>query len=171
MNNLIPTTGAGLIIGQWGTAKTFLALDLAASITIPSQERFIDYRIKRHGGVLFIAAEGAGSIGLRWDGVVSDKLGLPVMDDIPAQPFAWIDFRPDLLNNGSAELSPVIEEVAAQMRQRFDCELVMIFIDTVAAAASFEDENDAAQSQKVMDRLHGLPSGPRKNRDRPASLA
>jgi hypothetical protein len=68
IKNLLPETGVALLSGQWGTGKTFVALEIAGSV-LPDTggETFIDYRVKRRGGVLFIAAEGVARIGLRFE--------------------------------------------------------------------------------------------------------
>jgi hypothetical protein len=122
--------------------KTFLALNLAGSV-MWKEEYFIDYRIKRHGGVLFIAAEGAGSIGLRVNVMIARKLGLsPIDDDIPKQPFTWIDLQPNLLRQGATSLIKLVKKANVEMRKRFGVDIVMIFVDTAAAAAAFQDESD-----------------------------
>jgi AAA domain len=151
VKNLLPETGVALISGQWGTGKTYIALELAGAIMLSSQTYFIDYRIKRHGGVLFIAAEGAGSIPLRLQVMLETKF-----DPQGPQPFTWADCLPDLLRYGAQGLIQLAAEAAAGMRERFGCELALIIIDTVAAAAAWSDENDAAQAQKVMNALSAL---------------
>jgi hypothetical protein len=40
------------------------------------------------------------------------------------------------------------------MKEKFGVDLALIIIDTMSAAAGFENENDAAQGQQVMDVLH-----------------
>jgi hypothetical protein len=72
VKELIPESGAGLASGQWGTAKTFAMLDLAASIMTGTP--FAGREVNRRGGVLFIAAEGANEIPIRLQGVVEQKL-------------------------------------------------------------------------------------------------
>jgi hypothetical protein len=53
VQDLVPEVGKGVIAGQWGTFKTFAALDLAHAIM--SGEPFLDFEIVRRGGVLFLA--------------------------------------------------------------------------------------------------------------------
>ena len=48
------------------------------------------------------------------------------------------------------------DEASKGMGERFGLPLVLIVIDTVAAAAGFDDENAAAEAQKVMNVLHAL---------------
>ena len=72
VKDLIPETGQGLASGQWGTAKTFTVLDLAASVMTITP--FAGREVARQGGVLFVAAEGAYEIPIRLKGVVEEKL-------------------------------------------------------------------------------------------------
>src|SRR5262249_57307452 len=73
VKHVLPAVGHGLLSGQWGTAKTFTAIDLAAAIT--TGQPFLGHPIKRHSGVLFIAAEGANQVRLRFEGVWKEKCG------------------------------------------------------------------------------------------------
>ena len=72
VKGLILETGQGLASGQWGTAKTFTVLDLAASVMTITP--FAGREVARQGGVLFVAAEGAYEIPIRLKGVVEEKL-------------------------------------------------------------------------------------------------
>jgi hypothetical protein len=44
-----------MLIGQWGTLKTFVAFDLSAAIM--TKTTFAGATVNRQGGVLFVAAE------------------------------------------------------------------------------------------------------------------
>jgi AAA domain len=57
IKGLIPTRGHGLLSGQWGAGKTFVAFDLAAAVM--TGQPFLGHATKRQCGVLFLAAEGA----------------------------------------------------------------------------------------------------------------
>ena len=57
VKNMLPETGAGLLSGRWGTFKTFIAIDLAGSVMTGGS--FAGHPVKRTGGVLLMAAEGA----------------------------------------------------------------------------------------------------------------
>ena len=72
VKELIPETGQGLASGQWGMAKTFVVLDLAASTMTATA--FAGREISRKGGVVFVAAEGANEMPIRLEGVVEQKL-------------------------------------------------------------------------------------------------
>ena len=72
IKNLFPKREADLLSGQWGTAKTFVGIDLSAAIMTATP--FAGREVTRQGGVLFVAAEGASEIPIRLQGVVDHKL-------------------------------------------------------------------------------------------------
>jgi hypothetical protein len=158
VDNLIPQTGQGLASGQWGAGKTFATLDLAASVMTGTP--FAGREVRRSGGVLFIAAEGASEIPARLEGVVDHKLrpnGANKGTDLDNLPFAWIEECPSLKEEASFErLAGIVLAAAAQMKERFSVDLVLIVIDTLSAAADFSDANDAAEGQRIMNRLNAL---------------
>ena len=154
----IPETGKGLLSGQWGTAKTFVALDLSGSLMTGAD--FAGRSVRRRGGVVFIAAEGANEVSIRLRGVVDHKLAGQASID-PAKlerlPFAWIDECPPLTRSDALGVLQATVAVAAErMRALFDLPVVLIVVDTLMAAADFDDENDSAQGQKVMRLLEAL---------------
>ena len=76
---------------------------------------------------------------------------LPSLD---ALPFAWIEDCPNLQNDGDFNrLMVTIKQAAERIREQFNLPLVLIIIDTLNAVANFKDGNDAAEGQKVMNRL------------------
>lgn len=58
IKHILPETGTGIISGQWGAYKTSIALDIALSV-MNSLNFAGRYRVKRRGGVLYLAPEGA----------------------------------------------------------------------------------------------------------------
>jgi hypothetical protein len=165
VKELIPERGAGLASGQWGTAKTFAMLDLAASIMTGTP--FAGREINRRGGVLFFAAEGANEIPIRLKGVVEQKLkpaamaasavGEPMDADLERLPFAWVEECPSLKDAASFEKLALIAIAAAEhIKEKFNLPLALIVIDTLSASADFEDANAAAEGQRIMNRLAEL---------------
>ena len=151
VKGLLPEIGCGLISGQWGTRKTFIALDLAHSTMrgIP----FAGRRVKRRGGVLFIAAEGASEVAVRLAGLDEAKRS-GVKDKLP---FAWNESCPTLAgSNALGLLARLAKETADRMQKEFRLPLVLIIIDTLSAAAGFKDENAAAEAQQAMNVLNQL---------------
>jgi AAA domain len=158
VDELVPQTGQGLASGVWGSGKTFVCIDLAASVITGTP--FAGRDVCRQGGVIFIAAEGAGEIPVRLEGVVDHKLrpdGTIKGSDLDNLPFAWIEECPSLKEEASFErLVALVQAAATQMKQRFGVDLVLIAIDTLSAAADFSDANDAAEGQRIMNRLNTL---------------
>jgi hypothetical protein len=150
VKNLIPEAGNGLLSGQWGTYKTFVALDLAGAVMTGGT--FTGFPVKRKGGVLFIAVEGRSEIPIRLEAINRVKLG-----SVERLPFACLEEIPRLLDRGATQkIAAAANSIAAEMQKRFGLPLVLIVIDTVAAAAGYQkagDENDAAVAQRVMNVL------------------
>jgi AAA domain len=147
---LLPEVGTGLISGQWGTFKTFAALDLAAAIAWGGS--FLDYMVRRQGGTLFVATEGSFQVPIRLQALIEKKS--PNGKKIP---FAWIDSCPSLLKpSGVKQIVAGAKKIDEQMRAKFGVPLVAIVVDTVVNAAGYSkagDENDAAIGAALMQAL------------------
>jgi len=119
VQDVIPQVGHGLISGQWGTFKTFAALELAHSCM--SGEPFLGYEIMRRGGVLFIALEGAGEVPIRLQGVIEDRGKI----EGPA-PFAWVETCPPLIGKNAAdEICAIATSIAGELKARFGVPLTV----------------------------------------------
>jgi hypothetical protein len=155
VKGLLQKVGVALLSGQWGLYKSFIAIHLAGCVM--TGKNFIDYPVRRSGGVLFIAKEGMEGLPLRLAVMAEHTLNHPSGELLP---FTWDDPPLDLLKygvkHGTPSLIALAQEANAEMQQRFGCPLVMIVIDTVAAAAGFKDNDDAAEGQKVMSALREL---------------
>ncbi|MGU3664205.1 AAA family ATPase [Methylobacterium sp. A49B] len=110
VHNLIAEVGKGLLSGPWGSAKTFIALDLSGCVM--TGEPFAGRKVMRRGGVLFIAHEGAFEIPIRLKGLVEGKAaGTAIMQaaagerpvDPNDMPFAWIEECPRLVDRDAAD--------------------------------------------------------------------
>lgn len=164
VHNLIAEVGKGLLSGQWGSAKTFIALDLSGCVM--TGEPFAGRKVMRRGGILFIAPEGAFEIPIRLKGLVEGKMAGTAMMQAAAgerpidpndMPFAWIEECPRLVDRDAADTLALTADAAArELRERYDLPLALIIVDTVAAGAGFDDENSAAETQKVMSALERL---------------
>jgi hypothetical protein len=159
VENLIPKTGVTILAGQWGVYKTFVAIDLSASIMTGLD--FARSPVRRTGGVLFFAAEGQSQVRPRLEGIARTKVTAAAMAndgvfpvDPAKMPFVWLERCPALTSKTAAqEMKEIGRAAAGEMSARFGFPLAMIVVDTMAAAAKFDDANDAAQAQKVMDAL------------------
>jgi hypothetical protein len=147
VQDLLPETGAGLIAGQWGTYKTFVALDLAA--TVMTKATFIKFPVRRQGGVLFFACEGQSEIVIRLAAVVETKCG-----GLDKAPFAWVDTCPRLLDPTAGKiLADMVKDAADKMIKDFGLPVALVIIDTAGKAAGYAksgDENDAALGKIMM---------------------
>ncbi len=153
VKRLITETGTGLLPGQWGTYKTFVALDLAGAVMTGTD--FAGHAVKRKGGVLFVACEGRGEIPIRLEALNRSKCG-----NAERLPFFCLDAIPPLLEKKAAKkIIAEANDIAEEMRCRFDLPLALIVIDTVAAGAGYREpgeENDAAIAQRIMDTLAAI---------------
>jgi hypothetical protein len=153
INKVLPEVGCGLISGQWGTYKTFVAIDITTSVM--SGVNFIDFPVVRKGGVLFIAPEGASEVPTRVEAAIKAKC-----PELHPAPFAWIDTCPALINpHSSANLAAKAKVVADKMKAKWKLPLALIVIDTIVVSAGYTKEgqdNDTAVSQRIMSTLAEL---------------
>src|SRR5262245_33253889 len=153
LKNLLPVVGHGLLSGQWGTGKTFIAFDLAAAIA--TTQPWLNRQVKRRCGVLLIAAEGASEVRLRLDAVIRSKCG-----GIERAPFRWYENTPPLLQkDASKTLIGMALHADRSLRNEFGLPLGLIIVDTIAACAGYSQaggENDPATTQAVMNVLKHL---------------
>jgi len=147
IRKLMQTCGVGLLSGQWGTYKTFMALEIAAAVM--TGQPFNGYVVQRRCGVLFLAAEGADEVRLRLEALVREKCG-----GMARAPFRWFEAVPTLLHpDGLKQLIAMAKQADASLRREFELPLGLVFIDTVAASAGYAmqgAENDSAVGQQVM---------------------
>ena len=65
-------------------------------------------------------------------------------------PFAWNPYLPNLFDKGPDNLLRLVSRESKRMREEFSVDLVAVFLDTMGLAACFENENMAAQVQRVV---------------------
>jgi hypothetical protein len=149
VKNLLPETGVGLLSGQSGTYKSFVAIKLAGAIA--TGQPFAGYAIKRQGAVLIFASEGAGELPIRLDALSEAEHGGRVL------PIFYCGAGVRLLDRTSvAGVIATAKAVAEDAQRDYRLPLTTIIFDTVIAAAQFAksgDENDAAVGQKLMTTL------------------
>jgi RecA/RadA recombinase len=144
VEDLLPEIGTAIIAGPWGTYKTFVAIDLA--ISVMAGGTFAGRSVNKQCGVLYVAAEGAFEIPLRLQAAYN------ATNNSGAQlPFAMADQCPRLLNRDALSiLQALAKAVDDRLQNQHDLRLGLIIIDTMAAAAGFEDENSNAEAQRAM---------------------
>jgi hypothetical protein len=147
IRKLMPVCGCGLLSGQWGTFKSFMALEIAAAVM--TGQPFNTHLVRRQCGVLFLPAEGADEMRVRIEALVREKCG-----SVARAPFRWFEAVPMLLHPGGLELLIAMARQAdASLQQEFGLPLGLVFIDTVAASAGYAmqgAESDSAVGQQVM---------------------
>jgi AAA domain len=151
VRNMLPETGVGILGGQTTLGKTFIGADLAGAVM--TKGVFAGEPVLRRGGVLWFAAEGEKDIEARIRAAVESKF-----KGSGPQPFARQAEGVPLLTAPDAlqKLTAHAEEARGHMQAAFGLPLALIVVDTVSAAAGFDDENSASETQKVMTVLSAL---------------
>jgi AAA domain len=150
VKQLLPESGVGIVSGQWGSFKTTAALDL--SVAVMTAEPFAgQYRIKRRGGVLYFATEGAGTLQARLAAIARHR-GAP--DELP---FAWRSDCPMLTDKDAGKtIVKMVDDAAAHFEHAYGVPVTLIWVDTYITAAGLNssgDDNDAAATQKAFSTL------------------
>lgn len=156
---VLPERGVGLIAGQTEAGKTFIGIDLALAVATGGD--FAGAQVCRRGGTLWLAAEAEDQVEPRLLGAAAGKFQIFDITDKDLSrrvPFARQRVDVPLLTNPASlpRLLAMAKEADAGMKERFDLPLVLIVFDTVAASAGFNDEDKAAEAQKVMNVMHEL---------------
>src|ERR1700743_3417963 len=128
VRNTMPRTGVGFFGGQSGAYKTFFSIHAATCFM--TGEPLSGRDIERTGGVVYLAAEGEGTIEGRLKGRRT-RLAKPDAE-LPFYLLTGMGAIADA--NGYRALEARLSEAAADMRARFKIELVAFIVDTVAAA-------------------------------------
>jgi hypothetical protein len=152
VDEVLPEIGVAILGGQYGCGKTFVGGDLAGAAIVGGE--FAGKPVKRTGGVLWLAAEGEMEIEVRVHAAIYAHGG----DATRPQPFARQAGPVPCLTDKDAldRLKALAKQAAGHLEQNFNCELALVVIDTLSAAAGFDDENSAAETQKVMTTIATL---------------
>ncbi len=157
VRNTLPETGVALLAGQYATGKTFVGADLAGSVLTGLD--FMGQEVCRRGGVLWLAAEGEAEVEARLWGVINGKLRGTLDDETDLEHLAFARQKFDVPSLTAKDAQTRLAQLAAAASEGMqirDVPLALIVIDTLAAAAGFEDENSASETQKVMGVLKCL---------------
>jgi hypothetical protein len=140
IQGVLPDTELALIVGQSGAGKSFLALDLAASIARGESWRG---RRVRQGHVAYIAAEGAGGFRNRGvayaqhHGVPWESLRISVLPD-----------NPNLLQQND------VRQLILALRELGKIDVVMV--DTLAQTMAGGDENSGEDMGKALGHCRAI---------------
>ena len=157
IEDLMPENTTGLIVGESGAGKTFVALHLAGSLAVGKP--FFGKKINARGGTVYVCAEGSFSIHDRitaeFSGSISPHLKSDAgsghemnFSDIPIPVLAGIRNL-----NDDDHLDEVIGKILAaddEMQERHGLPLRLVIIDTMLAGVAIDDWNNPAQAQRAM---------------------
>lgn len=149
VKRLVPAEGICFVGGQSGAGKTFVAVDLAVSLA--SGEPFFGHKIAERVGVVILAAEGSGTIGMRVHVARNEKAFGEIL------PIAWLGSVPSL--SDTKEFRPLVERLQAigeRFRASHGVRLGAIIVDTIAAACDMKDENDNAEATRIIRQLNAI---------------
>ncbi len=130
-----------MLYGPSGTGKTFYALHLAHCVA--SGKPFDELKV-RQGVVIYVSAEGTGSIGAR----------LAVIGPDRSESLKVLSLAIDLQSN-DVDLT-AISTLAKEIVEGSGKEAVLVVIDTLARSFGGGDENAAAEMNKVLSRITAL---------------
>ena len=137
IEDLLPEVCRAAVVGASGSGKSFMILDMAASIV--TGKPFAGREVMRRGGFGYFAYEASGTIDARWKGL-REKFG-PALDETPFFPVR----SPKPLINAEAwdGLFETVNQMKRHCQRKYGVPLVAIAVDTVHASGMVEKENDA----------------------------
>lgn len=148
IKRLVPRQGLCLIGATSMSGKTFLALDIISNIA--KGEPVLGRRTQR-AGVVYIAAEGAGGIGKRIEGLRQKTGAWGGMLKVITAPL-------NLMNQDDVQaLRAGLSAVAGELDSKGE-RLGALVIDTLAAATPGIDENSSKDMGQVLGALQSLAS-------------
>jgi hypothetical protein len=157
IDDMIPEHTTGLIVGESGAGKTFVALHLAGSLAVGKP--FFGKKINARGGTVYVCAEGSFSIHDRLKAEFSGSISPHLKSDagrgremnLADWPIAVLGNIRNL--NDDDHLDEVIGTILAadaEMQERLGLPLRLIVIDTMLAGVPIDDWNNPAQAQRAM---------------------
>ena len=140
IKGVLPRGDLGVLYGQSGSGKTFVALDMAMALVQGVPWR--GHRVPKQVRVLYVAAEGSGGVGNRIAAYLKTH-GIPHPHNLGVMPGA-----PSLLEK--EDLKEVLASVSAA--DGFD----VIIIDTFAQVTPGANENAADDMGRALANLRAL---------------
>ena len=149
IKRLIPVCGHGLLSGQWGAGKTFMALELGASVR--TGQPFLGHLSSGNAACCSSPRKG------RTSSAAPRCRRAGQVRRYARAPFRWYEAAPVLLRKGTVEtLVAMAKQAEASLQQEFGMPLGLIFIDTITASAGYSQpgaENDNGVGQHLMNVL------------------
>lgn len=129
IDGIIPCDAFGVIYGPSGSYKSFLALDMAASIS--SGEKWHDIDVDMQGTVLYIAAEGAA-------GLLQRQVAWENRRKVASGPLAVVRMA---VHVDDPVMSAAFVLAAEQVAEKLDSPPRLIVVDTMARSFSGEENS------------------------------
>lgn len=139
IRNMIPQDSIGVLFGEPGSGKSFFTLDMTLAVSRNSEWRG---NATAGGGVVYIAAEGAGGVRKRLSAAA--RSGGISLEDIK---FGVIDDTPNLLQDDDLALADAINDFGG---------VVLVVVDTLASVTPGGNENSAEDMGAVIARCKRL---------------
>jgi hypothetical protein len=154
IDDMITENTIGLLVAESTGGKTFTANDIAYAVCF-GQPFF--GKDTEQGGVIYVAAEAAGTIPIRQKAAREARRPPPshALDIFRKPlPLATITDVPNLSTTaGVNSLIATVQEIAGQMMEHHKLPVRLIIIDTILAAFGLEDWNSAAQVTAVTNAM------------------
>ncbi len=136
VNGLLVSNSLVEIVGPSKVGKTFFALGIGMALATGQEETY-GFKIRKHGPVIYVAAEGAGQFQTR----VRKWLNTKGITDYKMVPFYLI---PTAINILDGETQALLEKLILQYGP------VLIIIDTLSRCIPGADENSAQTMSEVL---------------------
>jgi hypothetical protein len=151
IKDILPRVGVGLLAGQSGAGKSFVAVNMAIALASNAPSGFFGKRIKQPAGVLYLAAEGGGGLNNRF---IAARQQFDVTRAIPV---AYSTSLADLSQpHHRKEIITAAQDASARFVDQFNTPLRAIIIDTFSAGFSLDDENANAQVAKCVSAMNQI---------------
>ena len=155
----------GFLAGESTAGKTFVAVYMAYAVALGRP--FFGKKTKR-GGVLYVAAEGGGTIAHRMMATRAMMEPMEIEEDCfdrpPQQPLPIVTIKddvPDLAKPaGLQQLIATAVMVNNEMKSRFGVSLHLVIIDTALAAFSIDDWNSPSDVTKITTAMNKIRTRP-----------
>ena len=142
---ILPTTGVAILTGPPSSGKTFIAAHIAEKLA--TGEPLFGVSPDHRRATIFLAAEGAGSLGPRLSVLGRGHGQLPISATFigtVADTSAWTEVRKDLHTEYD------------RIEKQFDMQVGLIVLDTLSASGLVADENNNTDCAKALKKLDEL---------------
>lgn len=145
----LPKGGVVFLGGQSGAGKTFIECQIATCLA--TGEDFFGLSVKERVGVMILAAKGESTLANHLEAARRER------DAAQFLPIAWRGAIADLFSDQErAALLSQLRLVDEHFKSEFDVRLGCIFVDTMAQAFGFTDENSNAEASRALVKMQAI---------------